>query len=277
MSISRPLFAALLAAAVSAACGGDKSPNQPSTPPPPAAPTVASVGVSGNQNLNRPGATLALRATATMSDGTTQDVTTAAQWSSSNPGIATVSGGNVAAVANGDATITATHSGRSGQHQVRVAIPTRANPRVTGAVTVTISPEALFLYRARMEYNVQEQDGVWGLNVNFINVQWRDFTGANMGALTNYNPSAISQVWGSNHVNPGQTRTISAGIDYTRAVSQVSVATVISLGDDLGNPFNFADTFNGVIRLRPTILNHPYEPDQTVIIDRERTFDETRP
>lgn len=275
MSISRPLFV-LLAAALVTACGKD-SPTQPSTPPPPAAPTVSGVAITGNQTINRPGGTLALRATATMSDGTSQDVTAAAQWSSSSPAIATVSGGNVAGVANGDVTITASHSGRQGQHQVRVAIPTRANPRVTGGITVTISPEALFLYRARMEYNVQEQDGVWGLNVNFINVQWKDFTGANMGPLTNYNPSKIAEVWGSNHVNPGQTRTVTAGVDYTRAGSSVSIATTISLGDDLGNPFNFSDTFNGQIRFLPTVLRHPYEPETTVILDRERIFDETRP
>lgn len=275
MSISRPLVFSLAVSA--AACGGSKSPNNPSTPQTPAAPTVSSVAISGNQTINRPGGTVSLRATATMSDGTTQDVTTAAQWSSSSPAIATVSGGNVAAVANGDATITASHSGRQGQHQIRVAIPTRANPRVTGGLTVTISPEVIFLYRAKLDLNIQEQDGVWGLNLNFINVQWKDFTGANMGALANYNPGAISQIWGSNHIAPGQTRGIVPIIDYTRAVSSVSVATTVSLGDDLGNPFTFADTFSGVIRLRPTILNHPYEPDTTVILDRERIGDESHP
>ena len=272
------LITLALAAALAPACGGSKSPNNP-TPQPAPAPTVSSIGISGNQNINRPGGTVSLRATATMSDGTTQDVTSAAQWSSSSPAIATVSGGNVAGVATGDVTITASHSGRQGQYQVHVVIPTKANPRVTGTLTVTVSPEALFLYRAKLELGIEEQDGVYGLNLNFINVQWRDFSGANMGPLTNYNPGKIAEVWGNNHVGAGQRRTISPIVDYTRIASSVTVNTVVSLGDDLGNPFNFSDTFSGVIRLRPTILSSPYDRDpQTVILEpNERIGDETRP
>lgn len=270
-------LAGLALALTVTACGGDKSPTTPSTPPPPPAPTVASVAVTGTGTgtLNRPGQSAPLRANATMSDGTVQDVTGIASWTSSNPGIASVQGGTVSAVSNGDATITATHGGRSGQIQVRVAMPTRGDPRVIGDLTVTISPEALFLYRARLGLTVQEQSGVYGLNVNFINVQWRDYTGANMGSMINYNPAAIAEVWGNNHVGAGQSRSLGPRIDYTRAVSRVSVATTVSVGDDLGNQFNFADTFVASITLRPVILDVPGVTKNPVIVNIERTSDDT--
>jgi hypothetical protein len=99
------LVVSLLAAAT--ACGG-------SSPPAPT-PTVTSVAVSGTAALAAIGQTTQLTATATLSNGTTQNVTTMATWQSSNPNVATVtSGGLVTGVNFGQTSITATYQGVSG-------------------------------------------------------------------------------------------------------------------------------------------------------------------
>ncbi len=99
--------------------GCKKSPTDPGpTPPPP--PTVASVSVSPQAaTLTSLGETATLSAEVRLSNGAigTQAVT----WSSSNGGVATVSGGTVTAVANGQATITAAVGGVSGTAAITVA------------------------------------------------------------------------------------------------------------------------------------------------------------
>jgi uncharacterized protein YjdB len=68
------------------------------------------------------GLTAQFTATANMSDGTTQNVTTAAAWQSSNPAVATVSAlGVVAGVADGQSTITATYQGLTATEVTQVA------------------------------------------------------------------------------------------------------------------------------------------------------------
>jgi uncharacterized protein YjdB len=76
--------------------------------------TVSSISITGSAPTL--GGTSQLKATATMSDGTTQDVTTMATWSSSNTADATVSSGTgvVAGVADGSVTISATDQGITG-------------------------------------------------------------------------------------------------------------------------------------------------------------------
>lgn len=69
-------------------------------------------------------ATQQLTATLAMSDGTNQDVTATATWSSSDETVATVSaGGLVTAVAEGSATITATAQGQSDTCMITVPAP----------------------------------------------------------------------------------------------------------------------------------------------------------
>jgi ABC-type glycerol-3-phosphate transport system substrate-binding protein len=73
--------------------------------------TVSSVVVTGT--TVGVGLTVQFTATATMSDGTTQNVTSAAAWQSSNPAVATVALGLVTGVTDGQTTITATYQGLS--------------------------------------------------------------------------------------------------------------------------------------------------------------------
>jgi len=91
------------------ACGS--SPNS--------ATTVSSVAVTGA--VPAVGNTSQFAATATMLNGTTQDVSGTATWTSSNSAVATVSSsGLVTGVTSGTVTITATYSGIVGNDAITV-------------------------------------------------------------------------------------------------------------------------------------------------------------
>jgi uncharacterized protein YjdB len=97
---------AVVFALFTAACGSSTSPT-----------IVTSVAVTGAGPAV--GGTAQFTATATMSDGSTLDVTQAATWSSSNASALTVSAtGVVTGVAPGTATIQATYQSVSGSEQV---------------------------------------------------------------------------------------------------------------------------------------------------------------
>jgi len=77
--------------------------------------TVMSVAVTPSSASVPVGGTQQFTATATYSDGTTSNVSSTAAWSSSNTAVATVNAvGLATAVANGQATLTATYQGKSG-------------------------------------------------------------------------------------------------------------------------------------------------------------------
>ncbi len=119
--------AALVALAASIGCSSNSS--TPTTPTPPA--TVTSVAVTGSAPLV--GLTAQLTATATLSNNTTQNVTSQASWQSSNTAVATVSNaGVVTGVAPGDVDITATYQSIAGRERLTVA---RATFTVSGNVT----------------------------------------------------------------------------------------------------------------------------------------------
>jgi len=84
---------------------------------------VTAVAISGTASLTITGQASQLTATATLSDGTTQNVTSSATWQSSNVAVATVSStGLVTAGAAGTTTITATLQSRSGTLAVTVSV-----------------------------------------------------------------------------------------------------------------------------------------------------------
>jgi hypothetical protein len=107
-------LAALLGVSALAACGG--SPSSPSGGG--GTPTVSSVAVTLTSPL-KVGQTSQATATATLSNGATQAVTSG--WQSDAAGVATVSAaGLVTAIANGTATISISSDGRQGQQALRV-------------------------------------------------------------------------------------------------------------------------------------------------------------
>jgi uncharacterized protein YjdB len=99
----------LALALIAVACGGT------STSPT----TVSSIAVTGTAPVV--GATTQFTAIATMSNGTTQDVTSLSTWQSSNTSSATVSSsGVVTGVAEGTATVQATYLNVSGTDAITI-------------------------------------------------------------------------------------------------------------------------------------------------------------
>jgi hypothetical protein len=117
---------------------------------PPPAPSANSLTVTGTSPLTV-GQTSQYNAIANMSDGTTPNVNGQAQWSSSNPGVATVgSTGIVTAVAPGQTTITATFQSRSG------SVP----------LTVNAAQPDLIGLELNINGNILAGNGPLGLNLN---------------------------------------------------------------------------------------------------------------
>ena len=120
----------IIVAMLCSACGGN-SPTTPTptpTPTPPATPTVTSVAVTTtgctNGSTCTVPATLQLSAVATLSNGSTQTVTTQAQWSSTNPSVAEVSQSGVVTARNtGGADVTAVYQGKLGGVTINVPPP----------------------------------------------------------------------------------------------------------------------------------------------------------
>src|SRR6266545_3489638 len=114
------------------ACGGSSMPTTPT--PTSTTPTVTAVAVTGA--AASAGATAQFTATASLSNSTTQNVTSQATWASSSTAVATVSSaGLVSSVAAGDADIRATFQSVAGTLHITVTAPP-VTPNVT-SVTVT--------------------------------------------------------------------------------------------------------------------------------------------
>lgn len=112
----------------------------------PETPVVVTIAVSGNTAI-QVGQHTQLHATASFSNGTTENITMSAAWSSSATNVATISNGLVAGVGVGNAPIQATFQGRVGATTVTVTqgsgpTPTVQGLRIQGATTVQIGQTA---------------------------------------------------------------------------------------------------------------------------------------
>jgi len=136
MSQGRALATALTLTLLVVSCGGGDGggSSTPTTPTPPT-PTVTNVTVllpSGNPT---PGQTAQAVATATLSNGTSQTVTSQATWESSNTAVATISNtGLVTTVTAGQTEIRATYQSVRGATPLTVASPPPPAQAVTGTV-----------------------------------------------------------------------------------------------------------------------------------------------
>jgi hypothetical protein len=100
--------------------------------------TITGITVSAVTTTITSGASTQYKAIATLSDGTTQDVTDFATWNSSSAGVATVgSTGTVTGAGGGSSTITATFSGISGNAQATVSTATVTSLTIGPAATIT--------------------------------------------------------------------------------------------------------------------------------------------
>jgi hypothetical protein len=106
----------------------------------PSSPTPITMTVTGT--VPTLGQASQLTATITLTNGTKQDVTSQATWSSSNPPAATISSSGLLTVASlGIATITATYQGISGTLSVSLQLTSVA---VTGPTSLTVGQQYQF-------------------------------------------------------------------------------------------------------------------------------------
>ena len=108
------------------------APTTPTTPTAPVAPTVSSVAVTGSSSFSAAG-TSQFTATVTLSNGTTEDRTSTANWQTDNTTVATVSSqGLVTVRASGDTAVTATVSDVRGSMGISVRISNRTADPAAG-------------------------------------------------------------------------------------------------------------------------------------------------
>jgi hypothetical protein len=130
----RRLLAALAVFALCAA-GCKSSTSAPAPTAPTGTPTILSLSASGNLTLDV-GDSQQLKAVALMSDGSTQILTTAATWTSSNSAIATVDPtGIVKGVTAGTASISVVNGGVSGAVTLVVSAAGAESPSYVGTVS----------------------------------------------------------------------------------------------------------------------------------------------
>lgn len=121
MRYVRVLQATAGVALVVLAAGCSKSPTAPSGG---TTPTTTAVAISGTLAVTE-GSSSQLKATATRSDASTQDVTQQATWRSSDPAVATISAtGLLTPVAPGTADISATYDSQTGRGTTQVSAAT---------------------------------------------------------------------------------------------------------------------------------------------------------
>jgi hypothetical protein len=125
----RLLVVVLLLAAGFIACSDGYEPPAPSpTTVSPLLGPPKSLQVTGNLSFSFIGESRQLTASATFGGGAVRNVTSQAQWSSSNPAVATVTAGLVKVVSFGDTQITATYRGLTSE---KAAVTAKANAVLT--------------------------------------------------------------------------------------------------------------------------------------------------
>ncbi len=223
--------------------GGGGGSSTPTTPSQPAA-TVNSVTVSGSTStLTAKGQTCQLKATANMSNQTTQDVTSQATWQTDNSGIASVSsGGLVTAVGNGEATITATYSGKNGTVKMKVELPQKGIPEWEIALTCRIVNDARGKYYAKTTYKWTEKGGVYGISLNSLLMRYLDDS-KNQFTSQTWTADSIKNAWGgSNRIAPGGSKDWDINFYFNNAVTTLTIEFVCTIVDDLGNSSNLTVT-----------------------------------
>jgi hypothetical protein len=208
------------------ACGNDEQP-----PSAPAAPSVflgqpKSLQVTGELSFDVVGQARQLTATATFANGTTRNVTQQAEWSSSNPAVATVSKGYVRVVAFGEAQITAAYRGAA---SAAIALTAKALP-VLSSITVTgpaeVAPGATGQYKA---------------TGNYVDGSTRDLTSTS--TWTSFSNSVIR------HIGSGQFQGVAGGetrVNATNSGKSSSIPVMVLPAGTYKLSGTVKDTIGGV-------------------------------
>jgi hypothetical protein len=145
----RFLAIAVVASIASSGCSKDSSPSP--TSPSPSTPTVTAVSISGCQQAQN----FQCTATATMSSGSPQNVTSLAQWSSTNTSVATISAGGVLSpLQTGTTDIRATYQSVAGTASVTITMnnpPAASTWLLQGVVTESAPTATVPIVGARVE------------------------------------------------------------------------------------------------------------------------------
>ena len=221
--MKRLLLAFALSLVTAVACS-KSSPASPS-------PTLQGIAISGTASIANKSQTSQLTLTSTLSDGTTQNVTASAAWTSASATIATVSSaGVVTAVANGTSTITATYQGKTATLVVTVAM--RATLSVTPFFSRLCTP-----FRAGMDVTITESSNNMGMTVTQITITMTDLNHFQRFTRT-YSAAEISALLsGGNHFNAGQSKVFSVVAAYPGNVETEDSTGYVSvlMTDDAGN------------------------------------------
>lgn len=176
---------------------------------------IATLTVSPTAIVSATGQTITMTASGTTVNGATKDVTSSANWSSSNASVATVSGGKVTTVGAGTATITATQDNGSAS----TAITIIASPLQTTS-PITISPSTPTVATTQGSQQFKAQGNMQnGQTVDLTNVaQW---SSSNTSVATINNAGLATLVSGA-----GQTTTITASVSiYSGGTSATASGT----------------------------------------------------
>ena len=130
-SVWAAIACAIVVIALSTSCGNSNFfPSQKA---------IVALTISPSSGVVAAGKTVSFSATGTLGNNQTQDVTSQVTWSSSAPGIATISGGTATGVANGATTITASANNVTAQAKLLVSnltsitvTPSTWNPITSG-------------------------------------------------------------------------------------------------------------------------------------------------
>jgi hypothetical protein len=185
------LMLGIAAMAFAAGCGS----NSPTTlSPTPSSATVTSVIVTAVSPL---ASSFQAIATAHFSDNTTRDVTSGAQWASSNPSAATVaSTGMVTVVGSGDVELRATYQTVTGSLRLAVVWAPRPAVALSGVVR-EVAPNEHAVAGARVDIVAGLDAGKFVLSDQNGNYQ---FTGITQGTVRVTATMTGYQVWQSNDI-----------------------------------------------------------------------------
>jgi hypothetical protein len=165
----------VIVAACMVACGSS-SPTTP-TPTPPSV-TLTGVKVTAASPLAM---TFQLIATARFSDGTTRDVTSAAQWASSNPALATVAPtGMVTVAGSGEVELRATYQTVTDSLRLAVVLAPQPTVKLSGVVR-EVKPNEHPMAGVRVDITAGLDAGKFVISDRSGNYQ---FTGLTQGKIT---------------------------------------------------------------------------------------------
>ena len=173
---------------------------------------LLSVSVSPTSATIAKGEAIALKATATYSDGTSSDVTAGAVWTSSDGTIASVAAGNVKGVAPGTATITASFGGLSGSSTITVSAATLVSIAIS-PTSPSVAVSGTIAFKATATYN----DGSTG-----------DVTSSVAWSTDDGTIATISNAPGSQGLAKGAssgTTTVRASLSGVAASTSITVTT----------------------------------------------------